>query len=132
MGKKQQGHFKRTEEGYIVYKTFGAYYTPPEKWVIEPGTIIEEDCNKNRDITCAAGINFSTETWILNFIPHYDCMLIIWKCLIRKEWLDGVTVPYLTDGKARCSKLQLIEICHKEEPTCKSLMTTAGSSGGVE
>ena len=34
----------------------------------------------------------------------------IWKVLIRWEWLPGVCVPYNTDGKIRCERVQLLEI----------------------
>ena len=33
----------------------------------------------------------------------------IWKVLIRWEWLCGVCVPYMSDGKIRCERVQLIE-----------------------
>jgi hypothetical protein len=55
---------------------------------------------------CGCGVNFAPLSWIRE---HYSSS-IIWRCRIR--WLDcvGVVVPYNTDGKARCSRLELIEV----------------------
>lgn len=33
-----------------------------------------------------------------------------WKVLIRWEWLCGVCVPYMTDGKIRCERVELIGV----------------------
>ena len=40
-----EAHFERTEDGYIVYKSFNSSYTAPDRWKIEPGEIIEEIAN---------------------------------------------------------------------------------------
>lgn len=34
----------------------------------------------------------------------------IWRCLIRWEWLPGVCVPYNTNGKIRCERVELLEV----------------------
>ena len=39
----------------------------------------------------------------------------IWKVLIRWEWLCGVCVPYMTDGKIRCERVELLETVSREE-----------------
>ena len=101
-----EANFERTKEGYIVYKTFGAYNAPPEKWKIEAGSIIEETVNPNRTDTCGCGVNVATLDWVKN-----DNLgtIKIYKLLIKFEWLPGVIVPYGTDGKIRCSRAQILE-----------------------
>lgn len=37
----------------------------------------------------------------------------IWKVLIRWEWLCGVCVPYNSDGKIRCERVELVEIVER-------------------
>ena len=100
-------NFEETKYGFIVYKSFGKYFQPPPTWIIEPGSIIEEKgVNPNRTNDCGSGVNVSTLEWCNK---QQGCKNIIWKCLIRFEWLVSVVVPYNTDGKIRCGKLELIE-----------------------
>ena len=101
-------HFDRTTDGYIVYKTFGSMYAPPQNWKIEHGAIIEETANHDRCTECGSGINVAPLKWVKEKY-HGD----IWKCLIKWEWLPGVVVPYMTDGKIRCEKLQLLEVVER-------------------
>ena len=98
-------HFERTADGYIAYKTFGGRYDPPRKWVIEPGSVIEENVNPNRADTCGCGINVAPLDWVRSVYGGN-----IWKVLIRWEWLAGVVVPYNTDGKIRCERVELMEV----------------------
>ena len=100
-------HFEFTDEGVIAYKTFNNRYNPPKKWVIEKGSVITENVNFNRTNTCACGINVAPLEWVER--NRYG-VENIWKCLIRWEWLCGVCVPYNTDGKIRCEKVELIEV----------------------
>lgn len=100
-----EANFERTENGYIAYKTFGDQYTPPEKWKIKPGSIIEENVNFDRCDNCGCGINVAPIKWVKE---HYKGD--IWKVLIRWEWLAGVCVPYNSKGKIRCERVELIEI----------------------
>ena len=100
-----EANFERTENGYIAYKTFGGQYTPPEKWKIKPGSIIEENVNFDRCNDCGCGVNVAPIKWIKD---HY--IGDIWKVLIRWEWLAGVCVPYNSKGKIRCERVELIEI----------------------
>ena len=100
-------NFETTKDGVIVYKTFGDAYVPPEKWVIQQGSIITENVNFDRTNTCACGINVAPLGWVER--NRYR-VKNIWKCLIRWEWLCGVCVPYNTDGKIRCEKVELIEV----------------------
>ena len=97
-------HFEMTEEGFIAYKTFGGDYNPPEKWVIQSGSIITENVNFDRTNDCGCGINVAPLDWVKTY--YYGT---IWKVLIRFEWLAGVCVPYHSDGKIRCERVQLIE-----------------------
>lgn len=98
-------NFERVENGYIVYKTFGEMYTPPENWKIEPGSVIEEVVNPERQCNCGCGINVATLDWVKK---NYKG--VVWKCLIEWPWLAGVIVPYSTDGKIRCERVRLLEV----------------------
>jgi hypothetical protein len=68
--------------------------------------VIEEVPNPDRCTECGSGINVAPLDWVRR--NHLDKP--IWKLLIRFEWLPGVVVPYMTDGKIRCEKAELIEI----------------------
>ena len=96
-------NFERTEEGYIVYKTFDNVYKEPDYWKIEDGEIIKEVCNPERTCMCGCGINVAPYEYVVD--QHYG---EIYKLLIRYEWLPGVVVPYNTNGKIRCSRAQII------------------------
>ena len=98
-------HFERAKDGYIAYKTFNDTYTAPTTWKIEPGSAIEENVNFDRCATCGSGINVAPLDW-----AKQNCKGEIWKVLIRWEWLCGVCVPYMTDGKIRCEKVELLEV----------------------
>ena len=98
-----EANFERTDEGYIVYKSFNSNYTAPNRWKIEPGEIIEEVANSDRTCECGCGINVAPLSWVKN---DNNCQP--YKLLIRWEWLPGVVVPYNTDGKIRCSKAQIV------------------------
>ena len=101
-----EAHFERTNDGYIVYKTFGITYASPAEWKIEAGSVIEEVVNFDRCTECGCGINVAPLEWVRREYKDAE----IWKCLIRWEWLCGVCVPYMTDGKIRCEKLELLEV----------------------
>ena len=100
-------HFERTADGYIAYKTFNRTYQAPEKWKIEPGEIIEENVNFTRTQECGCGINVAPLDWVRK---AYGKNSEIWKVLIRWEWLCGVCVPYMSDGKIRCERVELLEV----------------------
>lgn len=106
--KWMEENFEHDELGFIVYKTFGAYQQPPNTWKIEAGSIIEEVVNPMPVNDCGSGINFATMQWIKN--NDDTNKLPLWRC--RIHWMDcvGVVVPYNTDGKARCGRLELIEV----------------------
>lgn len=112
--------FEKTNEGYIVYKTFGLMYKSPEYWKIKEGSIIEEELDGDRTKSCSYGINIAIKEWVLRVITQnqvlkfkgnsaYPCHRPIWKCLISFDDLDKICVPYSTDGKIRCGRLKLLE-----------------------
>ena len=98
-------HFERTADGYIAYKTFNSSYKAPDNWKIEKGAIIEEVVNFDRCTECGCGINVAPLEWVKQHMNGE-----IWKVLIRWEWLCGVCVPYMSDGKVRCEKVELVEV----------------------
>jgi len=97
-------NFESTEDGIIVYKSFGEHFPPNPNWEIAEGSIIEEVVNPSPNIVCGCGINVATKEW-----AERNCTNPIWKCLIRWEWLAGVVVPYQTEGQIRASRIQLIK-----------------------
>jgi uncharacterized protein YjbI with pentapeptide repeats len=97
-------NFENTEDGIIVYKSFGENFPPNPNWKIAKGSIIEEVVNPSPNIVCGSGVNVSTKEW-----AERKCKNMIWKCLIRWEWLAGVVVPYQTKGVIRASRVQLIK-----------------------
>ncbi len=98
-----EANFERTDEGYIVYKSFNSSYNAPDRWQIKPGEVIEEVVNPDRTCECGCGINVAPLKWVRrNYHDHP------FKLLIRWEWLPGVVVPYNTDGKIRCSRAEII------------------------
>lgn len=99
-----EANFERTDEGYIVYKSFNSNYTAPDRWKIEPGEVIEEVANPDRTCECGCGINVAPLEWV-----RRDDSKQPYELLIRWEWLPGVVVPYNTNGKIRCSKAQILE-----------------------
>ena len=96
-------NLERTDAGYIVYKSFGKHYSSPKRWVIERGQILNEVCNPLSTFNCACGINVATKDW-----PGLSDKGV-WRALIRWEWLADVVVPYNTDGKFRCGRIELLE-----------------------
>ena len=99
-------HFEKTQEGYIAYKQFGMHRHPNPKWEIEAGAVISEVVNPNRTDDCGCGVNVGTKQWVAGNLSVIASK--VWKCLIRWEWLPGVVVPYNTDGKIRCERVELI------------------------
>ena len=100
------GGFQTDQDGVLVFKKIGSTdYDAPEHWKIEPGAFLSEECSPYRTIDCACGVNFGTRAWCEDHYPDAD----LWLCRIR--WIDlaGVVVPYNTDGKARCNRLELVE-----------------------
>ena len=90
--------------GVIAYKAFNLHYDPPAHWRIEPGSIISEVVNPLPTVDCGCGVNVGTLARVRRSADKRP----IWRCLIRWEWLPSVVVPYSTDGKFRCSKVELL------------------------
>lgn len=103
-----EAHFERTADGYIAYKMFSCERVAPKSWKIEPGSVVTENVNFNRTDECGCGINVAPLEWVRREYGYKK--LAIWKVLIRWEWLCGVCVPYMTDGKIRCEKVELLEV----------------------
>ena len=102
-------YFERTPDGFIAYKTFGSSYSPNSDWKIEPGSVLTEVVNPDRTCDCGCGINVAPLSWVKDNATNGG-RLSIWKVLIRWEWLMGVVVPFGSDGKVRCEKVELIEV----------------------
>ena len=104
--------FEKDSEGIIVYKAIGnTYHSSPTYWDIKPLSFLEEVVNPSRTVDCSSGVNFATLDWIKKNFEGTT----IWKCRILWEDLADVVVPYNTDGKARCARLQLIEPLKEKE-----------------
>ena len=101
-----EAHFERTDAGYIAYKTFNVTYAAPAAWEIKKGAVISENVDFDRCAECGCGINVAPLEWVKR---EYGNKLI-WKVLIRWEWLCGVCVPYMSDGKIRCERVELLEV----------------------
>ena len=101
-------HFERVADGYIAYKTFNSEYAAPESWTIAEGSVITENVNFNRCEGCGCGINVAPLDWVKSCYGWRGDA--IWKVLIRWEWLCGVCVPYNSDGKIRCERVELLEV----------------------
>jgi hypothetical protein len=98
--------FERDNFGIIVFKKIGnTSFQRPEYWRIESGQFLEEIVNPLPTLECACGVNFGTLQWVEENYPDVD----LWRCRIRFEDLADICVPYNTDGKARCGRLELIE-----------------------
>lgn len=106
-----KNNFECTAEGIIAYKVFGAIYSTPTKWEIHLKSVITENVDANRTNDCGCGINVATLEWVLSEYSEEE----IWKVLIRWEWMCGVVVPYNTDGKIRCERVELVEKINKKE-----------------
>lgn len=101
-----EAHFERADAGYIAYKTFNATYAAPAAWEIKKGAVISENVNFDRCTECGCGVNVAPLEWVKR--EYGD--LSIWKVLIRWEWLCGVCAPYMSDGKIRCERVELLEV----------------------
>lgn len=103
-------NFRRGEDGrLIVYKTFGSEYPPPGSWKIEPGSYITEVCNADRADGCSCGVNVATRGWIDSNAANRS-NAPVWECRIDRDDECGIVVPYNTNGKIRCERVQLIRI----------------------
>jgi hypothetical protein len=100
-------NFKTNKKGYIVYKAEGqTTYTPALHW--KGSKFITEVVNPNRTDTCGCGVNFATLKWIKSFYPGRirNGTIKIRRMYLHWKDLPSVVVPYNTDGKARCGRLE--------------------------
>jgi len=105
-------NFKKSKDGYIVYKRIGISTPYPGYWKgIEEGKILTETCNPDRTDENASGVNFGTFEWCSQHYKGSD----LWECLIKWEWLPDVVVPYSVCSHARCEKLQLMKRIQRGE-----------------
>jgi len=101
--------FECDDRGIIVYKRLGegkTQYAPPAHWEERIGAILTETVNPDRGTECGSGVNFGMLEWCQkNYTEAH-----LWKC--RIAWIDlaGIIVPFNTDGKARCARLELLEL----------------------
>ena len=103
-------NFKKTKNGFVVYKKIGnTSYTMPKSWNIKAKSFIEDIVNPNPTEDCGCGVNFGTRKWCENNYSEAD----LWECLILFEDAPDIVVPYNTDGKARCGRLQLVKMIKK-------------------
>jgi hypothetical protein len=99
--------YDTTRQGWIVYKAIGSTdYHLPDYWKIEPGSYLEEIVNPTRTQECGCGVNFATLAWCKRTYQQS----VIWECLLHAEDVPDICVPYNTDGKARCGRLELLRI----------------------
>jgi len=100
-------NFETDSKGVIVYKAINELtpYDIPEYWEIEVDSILVENVDFNRCVDCGCGVNFGTREWCLR---HY-AVEGVWRCRINWYDLADVVVPFNTDGKARCGRLELLE-----------------------
>ena len=99
--------FEADADGWIVYKRIGkTSYDAPGFWQMAPGEYLTEVCNANRTDDCGCGVNFATREWCDREYPAAT----LWRCHIRWQDGPGIVVPYNTDGKARCERLELLEV----------------------
>jgi hypothetical protein len=111
-------NFETDDKGIIVYKRIGkTNYNSPDTWVIEPGSFIAETVNPLPTLDCACGVNFGTREWCKRNYPQAR----LWRCRIWFQHPEdgdidvaGIVVPYNTDGKARCGRLQLLEVVEND------------------
>jgi hypothetical protein len=102
--------FETSADGFIVYKFESSVptYPPNPAWTFETGAVLEEVVNPLPTLDCACGVNVATKAWCKRAYDGHTGKL--WKCLIRWAWAPSIVVPYNTDGKIRCSKVELLEV----------------------
>ncbi|MGV8120741.1 MAG: pentapeptide repeat-containing protein [Candidatus Xenobiia bacterium LiM19] len=104
--------FERDEHGIIVYRAVGdTEYDPPESWKMGPGIFLEEVVNFDRGTMGGCGVSFATLEWCRKNYPHIPH----WKCRLRWTDLPSVVIPYNTDGRGRCARLELLEEMHRTD-----------------
>jgi uncharacterized protein YjbI with pentapeptide repeats len=99
-------NFKQVEKGYLVYKAIGkTHYSKPNHWIISENSFITETVNPVVTIDCGCGVNFGTHDYVNKTFTNSD----IWECLLYFEDMPSLIIPYNTNGKCRCGRLQLLK-----------------------
>lgn len=98
-------NFECDDKGFIVYRAQKGSLDHPKHWKFGTGLFLTEIPNPNRGTECGCGVSFATLAWVKkrHKAPY-------WRCRINWKDLPDVVVPFNTDGKARCSRLELLEI----------------------
>ena len=99
-------NFEADELGVIVYRARNGQHSHPLSWVFAPEKFLEEMPNPDRGTLCSCGVAFGTQAWVRKEYSTRET----WKCRIRWMDLASVIVPFGTDGKARCGRLELLGI----------------------
>ena len=93
--------------GILAYKAFGkTSFSLPNKWIIAPGTVLEETPNPDRGTMCGCGVNVGTWDFVTNTYP--DCTF--WRVLVEWRDLADIVVPFNTTGKFRARRVTLLEV----------------------
>jgi len=110
-------NFRTDKKGFIVYKAEGlTTYASPPRW--KHARFITEVPNMSRTNLCGCGVNFATIEWIKR---EYKASLAMNMARIRRmylHWEDlaSLCVPYNTDGKARCGRLEKGRLVRHDRP----------------
>lgn len=104
--------FRRDGDGWIVYKAVGdTPYDPRPEWQFHAGSFLTEVVDWDRASYCGCGVNFGSIGYIGNtFIDRSGSPFIkVWKC--RIHWVDAadIVIPFMSDGRGRCARLELLE-----------------------
>lgn len=98
-------NFERVDGGWKAIKAFGQVYNPPNRWVIEPGSIITEGVDYDRYDNCSYGINIANDVeWMCSFTNSANQ---IWEMFIPDD--ADIVIPYGTDGKIRTNKAVIVK-----------------------
>jgi len=125
-----KNNLEATSNGYICYKSFNEYYSPPNSWhPIELGKYVEENVNTSRTSLCSYGVNIGTLDFAarsIQCIPVESDYNPVYECLIEFADLADVVVPFNTDGKFRAGRVKILRKIDREE------LAKAGESLGIK
>ena len=102
-------NFECDDRGYIVYRAQKGDYGHPDHWIFEPGKFLTEVPNPDRCTLCGCGVAFAPLTWVKK-----EHKAPYWRCRINWRDLPDTIIPFGTDGKGRCGRLELLEIVEQE------------------
>jgi len=99
--------FETDVDGILVYRAKMGYRFHPPHWTFESGKFLTEIVNPLRTNSCGCGVSFSTRQWIEK--EWKSKKKEVWLCRIHWRDFASVVVPYNTEGKARCGRLELVQ-----------------------